>query len=151
MTHQTENSWVHRQWHKIRILKSLLEPHQLLDKLKVRICTGSSVFDTLVALVVCDALGEDHIGNTNSGWARDTLHAVHVDFSTLTSTIRHELDSVIEATCYILTRMVFQVVALVDHTLIFMIVFAVISGTVNHVGDANIFKDFPVFGHEIAT
>ena len=151
MAHQTEDSRIHGQGPEVRILQSLLEPHQLLDKLEVGVGAGPSVFNSLVALVIRDALRKDHIRDDHRSRARDTLHAVHVKFSALATAIGHELDRVVEAASNVLARVILQVVALVDHALVFMVVLAVVGSAVNHVRDANVFEDFRVFGDEIAT
>ena len=54
VTHQAKDSWVHREGHEVGILHSFLKPHQLLDELQVRVRTGSSVFNSLVAFVIRD-------------------------------------------------------------------------------------------------
>ena len=151
MAHQTEDSRIHGQALEVRILQSLLEPHQLLDELEVWVGAGPSVLDALVALVIRDTLCKDHICDDHRGRARDSLHAVHVKFASLAAAIIKELDRVVEAARNVLARVVLQVVALVDHALVFMVVFAVVGGAVNHVRDANVFEDFRVFGDEITT
>ena len=132
-------------------MQSLLEPHQLLDELEVGVGAGPSVLDALVALVIRDTLRKDHICDDHCCRARDSLHAVHIKFASLAAAINKELDRVVEAARNVLARVVLQVVALVDHALVFMVVFAVVGGTVNYVRDANVFEDFRVFGDEITT
>ena len=150
VAHQAEDARVHGQRHEVRVLQPLLEPHELLDELEVWVRASSPVLDSLVALVIRDALREDHICDANCGRAGDSLHAVHVEFSTLTAAVGHELDSVVEATRYVLACVVLQVVALVDHALVLVVVFAIVCGAVNHVRNADILEDFRVFGDEIA-
>ena len=150
MAHQTEDSRIHGQGTEVRILQSLFEPHQLLDELEVWVGAGPSVLDALVALVIRDTLRKDHICDDHRGRARDALHTVHVKFASLAAAIGHELDRVVEAACNILARVVLQVIALVNHSLVFMVVFTVVGGAVNHVRDTDVLEDFRVFGDKIA-
>ena len=47
--------------------------------------------------------------------------------------------------------MILQMITLVDHTLVLMVVFTIISCTVDHMCDANILKYFRIFGNKITT
>lgn len=60
----------------------LLPPHELLDERHVWIDAVASLFDSLVAFLVGNSFGEDHVGDADGGRTRDALDAVHVDFAT---------------------------------------------------------------------
>lgn len=150
MTHQAEDARADVERHKVRVLQALLEPHELLDELEVRVGACSSVLDSPVSLVISDSFGKDHVRNANGGRARNSLHAVHVKFATVTAAIAHELDRVVEATRNVLGNMILQVVTLVDDALILMIVVTVVCRAVDHVRDANVFEYFRVLGDQIA-
>lgn len=74
---------------------------------------------------------------------------MHVKFAALSSAIDHELDCVVETASNVFSNMILQMVALVDHTLILMVVFTVISRAVYHMRDANVLEYFCIFSNEI--
>ena len=52
---------------EVCVLKSSLEPHELLNEGHVRVDTSSSLFDTLITSFVGDSFSQDHIRDDNGG------------------------------------------------------------------------------------
>jgi len=76
---------------------------------------------------------------------------MYIQFATLSSGLHHELNRVVENAGYVLSNMIFQVVAFVDDSFILMIVITVVGCAVDYMGDADVGKSLSIFGHKIST
>ena len=132
MAHNKEHARINCQSTEVWILKAFFEPHELLDESHVRISTGTSGLYSLIRLIVGETFCQDHVSAADRGRARDALNAVDINFATSGPCIDHELQGVVEDACYVFTDMIFQVIALVDYSHVFVIVITVVCGAVDN-------------------
>lgn len=74
-----------------------------------------------------------------------------IDFATLFPSLHHECDGIVEDTLDVFTDMILQVVAFIYHSLIFVVVFTVISRTVNNMSDSNVLECLTIFCNQITS
>ena len=151
MRYHAEHAWWYRKTVEILFVEALVEPVELGYESQVRICTLSSLFYSPVAFIEVDSFRDNHVSNANSRWPWNSLHTVHIDFATLLSCFHHELDSIIEDTLDILSDMVFQVVALIDYTRVFVIVVTEVSCTIDHMRYSYVLERFTIPCNHVAT
>ena len=76
---------------------------------------------------------------------------MYVQFATLSSGLHHELNRVVKNACYVLSNMIFQVVAFVDHSFFLVIVITVVGCTIYHMSDTDVGKSLGIFSHQITS
>ena len=150
-THDGEHAWVDCQCIEVgMILKTVLEPDQLLNEAHVGVSARSSFLNSLVTLLVSDTFSQDQVGNANSGRARDTLNTMDIAFATRAANLLQELEGVIENTGDVFLAVIFQVIALVNDTFLLMVITTVVCRAVDNMSDSQVIEYVSIFGNKIS-
>ena len=78
---------------------------------------------------------EYEVSQTNSGTSRDTLHAMNVYLSILLFGFLYKEYGIVEYAFNVFPDMVLQIVILINNSIIFKIVGAIVSSTIHYMGD----------------
>ena len=130
--------------------ESFIEANQLGYEGHIRVGNRATLLDVFQAFVESHLLFVNEICQADSGTARNTLNAVHVNLSVLIARLLYELDGIVENTLNLLSHVVFQVVLFVLESAV-MIVCAIISRTVDHMRDALLFQQLLIMCNKIST
>lgn len=78
----------------------------MLDESHIRVNALAALLQILVAFLIGALLTEDLVRQDDGGRSGDTLHTVDIDLTALASSIRNEINSIVENTRDVLTHVV---------------------------------------------